>query len=496
MLNNEIIYWNSIKICEVSIMADFEKMLEEANSHYEKHELDEALEIFEKLYNEDYKRQEILPAMIDLYLAKDDFDNANKSVDAILKEDPDNLNALSIKSFILTSSDELDEALDYAEKIIDLDPNVEEGYLLKISILHLQQREDEINKFVSDLEENAQEVLEGIEQLTGLSPEDLKTGIVPEFDEDADVCGPDCDHDHHHHDAEHLDIDDLSEEEVDDLIKDLYNQIDESIEIEIERYLYKANTAMRFQRFDEALELIDEALKIEDNNLDALLLKSTIYFNEGKFDDALNTINKVIEYYPTNSDALTFKGFVYINMEDFDNAEKSFKAALEIDDTDYEVWRQYTFAIAANENLDAAIDMNQKAIDLFPESSDLWYDRFVFLTESGETSKAEDALVKSLELNPDQLDYEGNSIMDDLKNYMPSFDEVMDDLENNEDVELSPEEQRLYDLLNDVDDKEAASELVLSSFQEAISAYPDLDADELFNKLIDIVEEKLNKEDD
>lgn len=489
-------------------MVDFEEKFKEANSHYENHELDEALELYEELFDNDYKKDEIIPAMIDLYLAKDDFTKADKYVDLMIEKDPNDLSALSIKSFILTSSNKLDEALDYAEKIIDIDPNVEEGYLLKISILHLQHKQDEIEEFVDDLFENNPEVLDGIEDLTGLKGEDLKTGIVPEFDEDADVCGPECDHDHDNHN----DLDELSDEQIDELLKDLYKQIDEEVETEVERYLYKANGALRFQKFDEALDLIDEVLKIENDNLDALLLKSTILFNQAKYDEALNTINSVIKNYPDNVDAITFKGFIYLNLADFKNAELTFKDALDLNDDDSDLWRQYSFAVASSGDINRAIGINQKSLKKFPENSNLWFDRYMFLTQVDSLNKANDALEKCRELNPNQLDYEGNPVFNDVDSKKDSIGESTDlesdelsrededvteldfnDL-NPEDIELSPEEERLFNLLSKEGyDSQSATELVLGSYQEALAAHPELKDDEkLFKIVVDLVEEKIN----
>ena len=189
-------------------MSDLDKDFDEAYKYYEEHEYDKSLEIFEKLYEENYKIEEIIPPMVDLYLAKEDYDNGLKYINIILNLQEDNLEALSIKSYILTYMNRLDEALDIAEEIIDKDPNVEEGYLLKISILHLQSKEDDIKEFVEGLKENSPIVLEGIEKLTGLSPEDLITGISPEFDENNNIFEEEpltnhmegeCNNPHHHH---------------------------------------------------------------------------------------------------------------------------------------------------------------------------------------------------------------------------------------------------------------------------------------------------------
>ena len=53
-------------------MSDLDKDFDEAYKYYEEHEYDKSLEIFEKLYEENYKIEEIIPPMVDLYLAKID----------------------------------------------------------------------------------------------------------------------------------------------------------------------------------------------------------------------------------------------------------------------------------------------------------------------------------------------------------------------------------------------------------------------------------------
>ncbi|WP_295722536.1 hypothetical protein [uncultured Methanobrevibacter sp.] len=508
-------------------MADLDKDFDEAYKYYEEKEYDKSLEIFENLYNENYKIEEVIPPMVDLYLAKEDYESGLKYVNIILDLEQDNLEALSIKSYILTYMDRLDEALEVAEKIIQLDPNVEEGYLLKISILHLQSKDDEINEFVDDLEKNYPIVLEGIFELTGLSAQDLKTGITPEFDEnieifeevdhDYDKC--DCDDSHHHHyhdgdccDHEHKREEELNPEERDKILEGIYDEIDQNVEDEVEKYLYKANGAAQFEKYDEAIDFIDKALEIDEENLDGLLLKSAILFNQMKFEMALDSINRVIDLYPENIDALTFKGFVHLSLGDFESAENSFKNALEIDDNDLEVYRQYSFAVASNGDLNRALGINQKALKKFEDSSDLWYDKYYFLKQLGSNSNAKKALDKSLELNPNQQHYDGTFVNYELNNNvdveMPNdlHGEMTDGsvIDNNQidgenpDFQLSGEEERLFKILSEKGyDSAKSTELVLGSYQAVMFENPDVDDEKiLFKKVVDLVEEKIKKEEE
>ena len=512
-------------------MVSLDEKYEKAYDLYENHQIDEALELFEELYNDNYDFAKVLPPMIDLYLASDGLEKGNECVDIILKEEPENLEALSIKSYILTHMEEFEEALEYAEKIIELDPNVEEGYLLKISIYHLQGRTEDINNYVDELVEERPEVIDGIKEFTGLGAEDLKTGIVPEFDDeveehehhhhhhDGDECehhdehhGPDsdgdyeCEHPEHHHHVHDHEQQQLDEETINKMLKEIYEEIDANTEDEIERNLYKANGAAQFSRFEESIEFIDKALEIDDKNMDALLLKSAILFNLAKFDEALTTIDNVIEIYPDNTDALTFKGFVNLNLGNFKDAEKSFKDALDLDEDDFEIWRQYSFAVASEGDMNRAIGINQKALKKFPEESDLWFDRYNFLNQIDSKSKAQEALDKCLELNPNQLDYQGNPVNSDNSedNEKSDFEDSSDNNQfdannvdfsnvNPENIELSPEEERLFTLLSENGyDSQKATDLVLSSYQEIMSQNLDVsDEEELFKKVVDLVEERI-----
>ncbi len=505
-------------------MSDLDKDFDKAYKYYEEKEYGKSLEIFEKLYGENYKIEEVIPPMVDLYLAKEDYESGLKYVNVILDLEEDNLEALSIKSYILTYMERLDEAMEVAEKIIEIDPNVEEGYLLKISILHLQSKEDEINEFVDDLQKNSPMVLEAITELSGLTAEDLKTGISPEFDDDYEIFETvECDdenctnphHHHHHHDGDccnhgHESEEELNPEDMDQILEGIYDEIDNNVDDEVEKYLYKANGAAQFEKNDEAIEFIDKALEIDEENLDGLLLKSAILFNQMKFEMALDVINKVIDLYPENTDALTFKGFVHLSLADFESAENSFKKALEIDDNDLEVYRQYSFAVASRGDLNRALGINQKALKKFEDSSDLWYDKYYFLTQLGSTSNAQEALDKSLELNPNQQHYDGTFVNDELNHNMdgempndladgPVMDNMQIDDENpNHDFQLSGEEERLFKILSEKGyDSAKSTELVLGSYQEVMFENPDIDDEKiLFKKVVDLVEEKISKEEE
>ena len=68
---------------------------------------------------------------------------------------------------------------------------------------------------------------------------------------------------------------------------------------------------------------------------------------------------------------------------------------------------------------------------------------------------------------------------------------------NPEDIELSPEEERLFTLLSENGyDSQKATNLVLSSYQEVMSQNLNVsDEEELFKKVVDLVEKKIHNGD-
>jgi peptidyl-prolyl isomerase D len=65
-----------------------------------------------------------------------------------------------------------------------------------------------------------------------------------------------------------------------------------------------------------ALAKFEEALKVDERNVDARLAKANCLIKLGKFDQAVDDTSLVLEVDPSNVKALFRKGFVSLSLDD------------------------------------------------------------------------------------------------------------------------------------------------------------------------------------
>jgi tetratricopeptide (TPR) repeat protein len=108
-------------------------------------------------------------------------------------------------------------------------------------------------------------------------------------------------------------------------------------------------------KFESALMLIEEALLIQENYVDAWLLKGVILGKLGKYDEALNCYDKVIELKPNSADAWRLKGAIYGTLKSYDNAAECFGKAIELDPWDIEVRLNFAYSLQKQKKFEDAI---------------------------------------------------------------------------------------------------------------------------------------------
>ncbi len=87
----------------------------------------------------------------------------------------------------------------------------------------------------------------------------------------------------------------------------------------------------QIQRFEGAVEFLEQALKIKPDDYDTLVNLANAYFDSGKHDEAEKTYLKAIEKRPDDINVRTDLGLTYVFRKDpdYDRAIKEFNAALE-----------------------------------------------------------------------------------------------------------------------------------------------------------------------
>ena len=99
----------------------------------------------------------------------------------------------------------------------------------------------------------------------------------------------------------------------------------------------KATALRRAGRLDDAVECLDRAIALKPDHGGALLIRGRILEDRGLLDDALDTYDRLLELGPTNTDAWVAQGNVLLKMGRPEDALRSYKEALKISPDDEDI---------------------------------------------------------------------------------------------------------------------------------------------------------------
>ncbi|HDP68886.1 MAG TPA: tetratricopeptide repeat protein, partial [Candidatus Marinimicrobia bacterium] len=94
---------------------------------------------------------------------------------------------------------------------------------------------------------------------------------------------------------------------------------------------YAYSLALRGERLDEAMQMVEKALTIEPENASYLDTKGWLLYLNGKYRDAKTYIEKALSLNPDNVEVLEHMGDVMMKLNQPEEAQKYYRQALEID---------------------------------------------------------------------------------------------------------------------------------------------------------------------
>jgi tetratricopeptide (TPR) repeat protein len=124
---------------------------------------------------------------------------------------------------------------------------------------------------------------------------------------------------------------------------------------------------VRQNRFDEAIPMLEKAIKYRIDFAMPYNFLGMIYDYQGRYTEAVAMYQKAIELDPTYGDAYNNLGIHYAKQERYGNAIAMFQKAVEFNPTS-ENYNNLGLALAKQGNLDQAIDMLRKAIKIDPDN--------------------------------------------------------------------------------------------------------------------------------
>jgi tetratricopeptide (TPR) repeat protein len=188
--------------------------------------------------------------------------------------------------------------------------------------------------------------------------------------------------------------------------------------------LYKqANTLYDLQRYKDALNSYQEAVKIKPNYAQAWNGQAKTLSELKEYKDALTAYDKAIQLQPSYSEAWSGRGFALNKSQRYQEAIASFDKSLQLDNKNPDVWNAKGEAFSNLNQYSQAIQSYEKAIELKQDDYQAWYNKGRALNNLKQYDKAIAAYDKAVELKPDYDEawYNRGNALFNLQRYQDAF---------------------------------------------------------------------------
>ena len=121
-----------------------------------------------------------------------------------------------------------------------------------------------------------------------------------------------------------------NQEEISDLIKNIWNIWYEVDDPKVIEYFEKGIQAMRIRNYPLAIRFFNNLIEEDSNFAEAWNKRATVYFMMGDFDKSMNDIIKTLELEPRHFGALDGMGLIFIHQGQYQQAIDVYDKMLEI----------------------------------------------------------------------------------------------------------------------------------------------------------------------
>ncbi|PCJ87796.1 MAG: hypothetical protein COA57_04365 [Flavobacteriales bacterium] len=234
-------------------------------------------------------------------------------------------------------------------------------------------------------------------------------------------------------------------------------------------YLLKADISLIKHHSRDVIEALNKCISFNSENVEAYLKRAEIYMLLQKYQQAIDNINFALKADVYNARAYFMKGMVYKFTSDTSRAVSNFQTAVEQDNEYYDAYIQLGLLFAAKHN-PLAKDYYDNAIRIRPNSLGAIYNKCIFLQEHGEAEKALEGYKLILQINPLNINAHYNIGYVNLvyfKNFETAFEKF------SEVIELQPDHYGAYTNRGVCYEMTGNSEKAVADFRKALELKPD-----------------------
>lgn len=175
--------------------------------------------------------------------------------------------------------------------------------------------------------------------------------------------------------------------------------INETLELDLvmdDRYYFITETAYLLNdvdQFDRAITFLEESMKIDDANIDAIVDLAYAYEMKGDLEKAIEQNNRLLDIDPYSYDAWVNIGKLYSMNREYDKAIDAFDFALTINENDLSVMKMKALSLYLNDNTSEAVSIFEECLQQSPDDETLYDSLF----EAYEVMEQYDEMMKLID---------------------------------------------------------------------------------------------------
>ena len=143
----------------------------------------------------------------------------------------------------------------------------------------------------------------------------------------------------------------------------------------------------------------DTSLTNADYQRNRLFKKGIHHMADEKLEEACENFEMILRIDPNDVDALLKLGYSRFHLDDYTESMRVYDKVLDIDITNSEAWNLKSLVNYEKKNYAKALDCTEKALDSDPTYAMAWYNKACYLSMLNQVSESIDSLKRSIEID-------------------------------------------------------------------------------------------------